>query len=90
MLRPRTSSSPLALPYPYLYLDASRLDQDARSAPDAGHAANGRIVAEEPGHESLVGVEYVGVDEASADVDEAVTNIDQVKVVEGDKPKVIV
>ena len=91
MLRPRTSSSPLAPPYPYLYpyLDANRLDQDARAAQHAEHAVDGRIVAEEPGRESLVEAEYAGMAGASADGDEAVTSIDQVKVVEGDKPKVI-
>lgn len=84
MLRPRTSSSPLA--HPYLYLDA-HLDQETRAARYV-HAEDGRIVA---GSEdvSVVEVEYAGAAGAFADVDEAVTSIDQVKVVVGDKPKVI-
>jgi hypothetical protein len=85
MLRPRTSSSPLAPPCPYL--DANRLDRETRAARNV-HAEDGRIVA---GSEdvSVVEVEYAGVAGAFADVDEAVTSIDQVKVVVGDKPKVI-
>ena len=86
MLRPRTSSSPLAPPCPYPYLDA-RLDQETRAARYV-HAEGGRIVAEsEDG--SVVEVEYADAAGAFADVDEAVTSIDQVKVVVGDKPKVI-
>ena len=85
MLRPRTSSSPLAPPCPYL--DASHLDQETRAARYV-HAEGGRIVAEsEDG--SVVEVEYADAAGAFADVDEAVTSIDQVKVVVGDKPKVI-
>jgi hypothetical protein len=84
MLRPRTSSSPLAHPSPYL--DANHLDQETRAVQDE-RAVGARIVA---GFEdgSLV-VEEAGVAGAFADVDEAVTSIDQVKVVVGDKPKVI-
>jgi hypothetical protein len=85
MLRPRTSSSPLAPPYPYLYLDANHLDQETRAARVA-HAVDGRIAAEVA---PLVVVEGAGVAVASADVDEAGTSIDQVKVVVDDKPKVI-
>jgi hypothetical protein len=84
MLRPRTSSSPLAPPY--LYLDA-HLDQETRSARDV-HAEGGRIVAA-PEDVSVVEVEYAGAAGAFADVDEVGKSIDQVKVVVGDKPKVI-
>lgn len=82
MLRPRTSSSPLALPYPYL--DAHRLDQETRAARDV-HAEGGRIVAEDV---SVV-VEEAGAAGAFADVDEVGKSIDQVEVVVGDKPKAI-
>jgi hypothetical protein len=89
MLRPRISSSPLAppypYPYPYLYLDANHLDQVTRAARVA-HAVDERIVAEVA---PLVVVEEAGVAAAFADVDEAGTRIDQVKVVVDDKPKVI-
>ena len=85
MLRPRTSSSPLAPPCPYL--DANHLDQETRAARYV-HAVGGRIVAG-PEDVSVVEAEYAGVAGASADVDEAGTSIDQVKVVVGDKPKVI-
>lgn len=84
MLRPRTSSSPLALPYPYL--DAHRLDQETRAARDV-HAEGGHIVAG-PEDVSVV-VEEAGAAGAFADVDEVGKSIDQVKVVVGDKPKVI-
>ena len=86
MLRPRTSSSPLAPPY--LYLDANRLDQVTRAV--RNEHAEGERTAAGPEDVSLVAeVEEAGVAGAFADVDEAVTSIDQVKVVVGDKPKVI-
>ena len=86
MLRPRTSSSPLAPPYPYL--DAYRLDQVTRAV--RNERAEGGRTAAGPGDVWLVvEVEEAGVAGASADVDEAVTSIDQVKVVVGDKPKAI-
>jgi hypothetical protein len=83
MLRPRTSSSPLAPPYPYL--DA-HLDQETSAVQDE-RSVGERIVAG-PEDVSLV-VEEAGVAGAFADVVEAGTSIDQVKVVVGDKPKVI-
>jgi len=86
MLRPRTSSSPLVLLYPYL--DANRLDQVTRAV--RNECAEGERTVAGPEDVSLVvEVEEAGVAAASADVDEAVTSIDQVKVVVGDKPKVI-
>jgi hypothetical protein len=85
MLRPRTSSSPLAPPCPYH--DANHLDQETRAAQDE-RSVGGRIVAgSEDG--SLVVVEEADVAGAFADVDEVGKSIDQVKVVVGDKPKVI-
>jgi len=86
MLRPRISSSPLALPCPYL--DANRLDQETRAVRNE-HAEGGRTVAGPEDVSLVVEVGEAGVAGASADVDEAVTSIDQVKVVVGDKPKVI-
>jgi hypothetical protein len=83
MLRPRTSSSPLAPPYPYL--DA-HLDQETSAVQDE-RSVGERIVAG-PEDVSLV-VEEAGVAGAFADVDEVGKSIDQVKVVVGDKPKVI-
>jgi hypothetical protein len=86
MLRPRTSSSPLAPLCPYPYLDENRLDQETRAVQDE-RSVGGRIAAG-PEDVSVVEVEYAGA-AGAADVDEAVTSIDQVKVVVGDKPKVI-
>ena len=84
MLRPRTSSSPLAPPCPYL--DA-HLDQVTRAVRNV-HAEGGRTVVG-PEDVFLVAVGEAGVAGAFVDVDEAGTSIDQVKVVVGDKPKVI-
>ena len=86
MLRPRISSSPLAPPCPYL--DANHLDQETRAVRNE-HAEGERTVAGPEDVSLVVEVEEAGVAGASADVDEAVTSIDQVKVVVGDKPKVI-
>jgi hypothetical protein len=87
MLRPRTSSSPLAPLCPYPYLDENRLDQETRAVQDE-RSVGGRIAAG-PEDVSVVEVEYAGAAGAFADVDEVGKSIDQVKVVVGDKPKVI-
>jgi hypothetical protein len=82
MLRPRTSSSPLALPSPCLYLDASRHDQEtkvvrvAHHGEQAGHTAAdvSVFVAENASVRVIVNVGAAG---ASVDVDEVETNTDQ-------------
>lgn len=93
MLRPRTSSSPLA--HDSLFLDASHLDQSTRAVQGADLDVDEveRIVADVLAVVAGVLAVAVGEDadvaEASVDADVAGTSIDQVEEVVDDKPKAI-